>query len=58
MNMAFDYIHDHKLGTENDYSYEAVDGNCRRKEDKERFGIVSYNQIQPVNVDGLMKALD
>lgn len=58
MSYGFDYIKDNKISTETDYVYKAADGNCKAKEYTEKYGINSYNVIDPIDVTGLIAALD
>lgn len=58
MSMAFDYVEDKELSLEGDYTYTARKSHCKSSEFSERYGISDYNTIDPVNVNGLMTALD
>lgn len=57
MSAAFDYIQDSELTTE-DYRYTARRGSCKSKRYTNRYGINGYEQISPIDVSGLMSALD
>ena len=56
--MAFDYVEDRQLSEEGKYRYTARRGTCRAADFKERYGIADYSGINPVDVNGLMTALD
>jgi C1A family cysteine protease len=58
MNLAFDYIKDKEITDETSYPYKGLDGRCKSKTTKTRYSIKSYEYINPVDVNGLMKALD
>lgn len=58
MSYAFDYIHNNKLATEEEYPYTAQEGTCKdHRKDTERYGINSYDVINPVDVTGLVDAV-
>lgn len=57
MSAAFDYIQNKKLATE-DYSYTAKEDQCKSDDFAERYGITSYKVIDPVDVSGLVIALN
>jgi len=58
MSLAFDYIQDNKVSTEKDYVYTAADDDCKAEEYTEKYGINSYNVIDPIDVTGLVTALE
>lgn len=58
MSMAFDYVEDKELSQESEYRYTARKGHCRAKDFDTRYGIADYSGIDPVDVNGLMSALD
>ena len=55
---AFDYVKKFKIGTEEEYPYEAVDGRCRRKSTKTRTSITSYTTMPKPSVDSLLDLID
>lgn len=55
---AFDYIKDHKISLEKDYTYTAEDRSCKAKKYPDRYGIKGYKTLKPANVDGLLKAIN
>lgn len=57
MGSAFDYIKDHKIGVESEYSYEAVDGQCRASKTTKRFEIASHRALSPANVNQLSQEI-
>lgn len=42
MTGAYNYIKDHKLGTEKDYPYKARTMRCKRKDSGERYRVSKY----------------
>jgi C1A family cysteine protease len=58
MPFAYEYIIDNKLTTESAYPYRGVQGTCRASSMTEKYGIDSFAQINPVDVNGLMAGLD
>lgn len=58
MPYAFMYIADHGLTTESKYGYRGVEGTCRASSFSERYWIKDLAQINPVDVSGLVKAID
>ena len=57
MNHAFDYVDDNKVATEDDYGYKGREGTCKADQYTEKYGLNSYNAIDPVDVTGLAKVL-
>jgi C1A family cysteine protease len=58
MPFAFEYIMDNQISTGKDYPYTGKEGTCRASSITERFPLDSFAQIDPVNVDGLMEAIE
>lgn len=50
MESAFNYIHDHNIGIEDDYPYRAADLNCQRNDQGWRLGITGYYRISCADV--------
>lgn len=58
MTNAFDYIKEHKISTEKDYTYTAYHGTCKADKYKTKYTVKGYSIIKPVDVTGLVKGLD
>jgi len=58
MPFAYEYIMDNQLTTEDAYPYRGVEGSCRASSMPDRYGIDSFAQISPIDVNGLMAGLD
>ena len=58
MPFAYEYIIDNQLTTESAYPYRGVEGSCRASSMPERYPITDFAQISPIDVNGLMSALD
>lgn len=57
MTYAYNYIKDHKLGTEKDYPYKAYDQSCKRKDSGDRYEIKEYTVLTNPNVKNLSNLL-
>ena len=57
MSTSFEYIKDHKISTEEDYTYTARDGQCKADKYKKKFTIKDHSKINPIDVTGLVKSL-
>jgi C1A family cysteine protease len=58
MSNAFDYIKENQVGLSSDYPYRPVQGHCHADKTKTRVSIADYKSISPVDVDGLVSALN
>jgi len=58
MSNAFDYIKDNQIGLSADYPYRPVQGHCHADKSKTRISITDYSPISPVDVDGLVSAIN
>lgn len=58
MPMAFEYIRDNSLALGSDYRYTGRDESCKRNTKQERYGVTGYETISPININGLMIALE
>ena len=56
MSLAYTYIRKNKIGTEQDYPYEAEQKSCRVK-GGDRYAVRDYSRIHPYNVKGLSNAI-
>jgi len=54
---AFDYAENHAIELESDYPYTAKDGACEAVESKGLVKAVSYERVEPSNVDALLHAI-
>lgn len=54
---AFNYIEDHKIGTEADYGYVGRNGTCKRNEGGERFTVSSWKSLDSYTVEALAEAV-
>lgn len=50
MTGAYNYINDHKLGTEKDYPYTGRTSKCKRKDTGDRFRVSKYQVMTRGNV--------
>jgi cathepsin L len=57
MDLAFDYTKQHKLETETDYPYKAVNGQCHAVDGKGVVGAVSHVDVPPNDPAQLRAAL-
>lgn len=58
MYLAYDYIRDRGIGISKEYPYSGIEGKCGVEKTSERYHVGAYKQIQPINVLGLVQALD
>lgn len=58
MPNAFNYIMDNGIATEDDYVYTGTDDSCKRTEGEGRYSVSGFEQIDPVDINGLMIALE
>jgi C1A family cysteine protease len=58
MPYAFEYIMDNQITTEDAYPYRGTEGSCRASSMKNRYSLDTFGQINPINVNGLMSALE
>jgi len=58
MSLAFEYIKDHQISTEKDYGYKGYDSSCKADKFKNKYTVAGYSTISPVDVTGLIKALN
>jgi C1A family cysteine protease len=58
MANAFEYVKEHGVGLSSDYPYRPIQGKCHADSTKERITISEYKPISPVDVDGLISALE
>lgn len=58
MSNAFDYVKENKLGIEADYPYKGQDSVCKIKTQEHRYVIKGYKFLSPVDVNGLMDAVN
>ena len=58
MPFAFEYVMDNQISTEKDYPYKGVEGQCRASSMIEKYSLDSFAQIDPVNVNGLIAAIE
>ena len=58
MPFAYEYIMDNQITTEEAYPYRGIEGSCRASSMSDRYSIDSFAQINPINVNGLMAALE
>jgi len=57
MDLAFKYVESHKLETESDYPYKAVDGKCKVDESKAVVGITGFKDVTPKSPAQLQAAV-
>jgi len=58
MPFAYEYIIDNQITTEDAYPYRGTEGSCQAASKRPRYSLDSFAQINPINVNGLMAALD
>lgn len=58
MSLAFIYIKYAKISLEKNYPYEAKEGECRSKEEGEKFIIDDLLMIKPIEISGLDAAIE
>lgn len=58
MDQTFDYIIDHGINLQADYPYKPKDEKCQAKMDKPRYSMAQYRRIFPINMNGLLAAVD
>ena len=57
MQLAFEYVKEHGLCTEEDYPYHAVDEECKEDKCKSAISIKGYQQVPSCNGIALKKAV-
>jgi len=58
MSNAYNYVKDHGLGMQSDYSYEGRNNSCRRSTEGTRVSITGATELSPANVTQLSKVLE